>query len=108
MYNWPRSHSALLLSALAIKVTVPPLISCVYCRKVSLARVRVCARAQKCRGVCVCVCSSGEIKRGLSLSFPSRVLLSEFGRGSPGGPCRSNGLLLIALIQVRNIGFNDV
>lgn len=26
----------------------------------------------------------------------------------PRGPCPSNGLLLIALIQVRNIGFNDV
>ena len=44
----------------------------------------------------------------LSRSLSPRFLLSEFGRGSPGGPCRSNGLLLIALIQVRNIGFNDV
>lgn len=78
MYNWPRSHSALFLSALAIKVTVLPLILCVYCWKVSLVFVR-----SKVHGS---VCSGGEIKRGLSLSLSLAVLFSLSLVVVPPGP----------------------
>lgn len=93
MYNWPCFHSALLLNALAIRVVVLVLISCVclllegglgslFCLSMCM---RKCAEVYASARVCACQIDK-ECALSLPPSLPPRSLLSEFGRGSPGAP----------------------
>lgn len=79
MYNWPCFHSALLLNALAIRVGVLVLISCVclLLEGVLLVCLSVCVCMEKCAEVCVFVCVR-LIKSVLylSLSLPALFFLS--------------------------------